>query len=664
MLYGKGILRSAVVLALLLVVSSVIADTVETNGNVKLNDVVVTGTKTPEKLKNAVDQMILVTGNDIRKMGASNMEEVLRNINGVNLTTHSGTYVQMNGMSGDYVKILVDGIPISSKSLRGTPLESIAISEIKRIEIVKGAGSCLYGSDAIGGVINIITKKGVSSGSLRGTYDGRLYSNEHWGSWLNFSGSTGKLGFRLQGGMERDNGRTKTDEAAFKIKTYYTVPEKRKGNGRLDLFYRGIKDWKLDFSAAYMGYESFSGYTSSTSLLGPAASEKKYEVIDTRGDLSLRFDGKIAPKLSVNGYFSGRYFEHKFNELEVAYGVSNTYSTADYVDLEGEARFHWRPDRAQHITAGFNFLNEKIDSEVVTGERKRSSFAAFVQDKLQLGSGERFFLVGGVRFTHNEEYGNDLSPRIGLRYRPGRAVSLRLSYGHGFKAPTFKENYFVFFHSGGVGGSAMFLLFGNPDLKPERSRSLNFSVSCEPSKAVQTTVTGYYNKLHNLITSIVTDPDPGTYLGKDYGYIREYVNKENAYTTGFEADVKVKPVKGIQLSLGYSFLIAKYKEDGSSYTDLELRSKHSVKANLLIRPWSSTTINLNGVWNEGQLVDGSSGEYGPDFFILGLTVRHHFSRSLEVYGGVKNLLNNRESYFGLDDGFTAYAGVRIRLGFL
>ena len=305
---------------------------------------------------------------------------------------------------------------------------------------------------------------------------------------------------------------------------------------------------------------------------------------------------------------------------------------------------------------GINILREQAENDDIGGSQERIHSALFLQDKINIKGKDKFFLVPGVRFTYNDSYGLNVTPKLSIRYNISKLLFASASYGGGYKVPTFKQMYYSFFHT----APENFWLHGNPDLRPEKSQSVDFSTTFKPIGCVEVSGRAHYSKLHNLITSVIIDTNSGVYEGNEYIYQRRYENKDEAYITGVDFSLKLIDWYNLTFSASYAYTIAReYSEDAAAYVDIEGKSPQSVRFLLrysLMR-WK-TIFNFNLTWNDRQLIDRDEDEYCESYLMLNIGIRQPIYKYFEIYGGIKNLLNNQESYYGLYDGRTYYIGAK------
>jgi len=343
---------------------------------------------------------------------------------------------------------------------------------------------------------------------------------------------------------------------------------------------------------------------------------------------------------------------------------SSTGTHSNSFDVENDVRLHWKPNKINDITFGANVDLESMSGTSFEKRKYALESALFAQDSISLFDAKLTLVPGGrLDFSPPLQKGSVLfmaTPKLGVKYNPTEKTALRLSYGMGYKIPTLKEKYWIFKHSYAP-GAGNFILYGNPNLVPEKSHSFNIGVEQNVKNLFKVSVGGYFNYILDLIDSVVTD-------GVSSPQIREYRNVDKAMTYG--GDILISSdMDRLNVKVGYAYTGAKFfDKDNGRWEDLALRVPHRLTAHVAYRiPVIETTAALNVQWNSPQLLTAKSGYYTPDYFMVGFDVSKKFlDEKLEVYAGLDNMLNNvhfikgsnnetQEYYYGLAEGI----GVRV-----
>ncbi|MDR1957090.1 MAG: TonB-dependent receptor [Treponema sp.] len=630
---------------------------------------VVTGAKVAQDIEETVEAVEVVTKEAIEAMGAKTVAEVMENIPGVVIFDHPQATVMMQGFEGAYVKVLIDGIEISGDVGGATPVSMLPVSDIERIEIIRGASSVLYGSDAMGGVINIITKKpepGKFSAQIRQEFASNL---RYYGE--GYLGYRNKLfGLSLGGSFDSDDGKiVQQRNSRRQMIDLYEVAAARLGS------LRGNAAWyhpggELEVYGSWMH-----------SLIQVSADiENGYDFINHKIEGGIKEAYHLSDFALVDGFFSFRQLDYHADRNNYSHHTSSAYADSLFRDIEGEVRFSWEPAISHALLFGINAQREALESDSFAAEKSIIMASVFVQDTWNIGGADRLRVVPGLRFDYRppndsgEEHIYKLSPKLSFRYDPTEELILRFSYGMGFKTPSLKQNYWFFFHPAPYN----FLITGNPNLKPETSHGFNLSADYSVTKQFTVTAASYFNYIFDLIDTIVVDENPGAALNQNgepqnYLYIYQYRNVGRAITAGGDLSLRFNSSR-FKAALSYNYTLAKeYDEAQETYIDLASRVPHQVSANgSYTIPVIETTAQVRANWNSPQLISYADKTYTPDYLMLTVRIaKTFFNEKLEVYGGIQNVLDNihfikstedqnQADYYGLRDGIIFNIGVNFK----
>jgi outer membrane receptor for ferrienterochelin and colicins len=637
---------------------------------------VVTGSKIAQDIGETVEAVEVVSAEDIADMGAKNVAEVLENVGGVVVFDHPQATVMMQGFDGAYVKILIDGLEIAGDTGGATQLNLIPVTDIERIEIVRGASSALYGSDALGGVINVITKKPEADKfSLKTTQE--IASNLRYYGEL-FAGYANKR-FSLSGSgsFDYDDGKMKTERVGSKTLSLYDMPSSRLGSARLagEAFWNGGEA------------ELFAGWSDSL-LKVSADTENGYDFGNRRIEGGATVKHAPGETLGLEGYIKYDSLKYKATRYAYMWDTTSPYADSLFQNVEGEARLDWEPNIEHSLLFGLNTKHESLDSDTFLDVKKSAHISAFVQDIWNIGALDRYRLTPGLRVdvplpqSGESAVPPSVTPKLAFRYDPSKSLILRASYGMGFKSPSLKERYWVFFHPSPYN----FLVEGNPELRPESSHGFNVSADYTVFEGFSASVSGYYNYVFDMISAEqVAGSSEGQAVGADgkvhnYIYIMRYRNIGKAMTAGGDFSLRLKK-KRVAASMSYSYGLAKeWNTTDDEWTDIVSRVPHRISASVLYTvPFVETDVSLRINWNSPQLAGAgmaatnTAATYTPDYFMVNLRVsKMLFNKHLEVYSGAKNLLDNinfinasdgksQRDYFGLRDGVIFYLGGTFRM---
>ncbi len=584
--------RLTVLLLVLNVISAVAQNGVWRSDSVQ--EVVVTGTGTRHLLKNAPVQTEVITQKMLRQYGGKSLEDILSGLTASFAFNEGdmGSQMQLNGLGNSYVLILIDGKRIHGDVGGENDLGLIDPHNIEKIEIVKGAQSALYGSDAIAGVINVITKKHTEKGvyidnSTRyGTHNDLRQHNSLVMTFGKFSSQTN---FQLQ----RSDGWQNTAEEYAEA----TVLTDSK-NKTVNMF----KNWQI---AERLTCQLMPGLE----LYAEGSIYKKNIIRPTNGrhpscdvyTYDLRYNNAAA---SIGGKWllgNNRQQKSSSQQPEIitldidwnrhAYYYDYTAKHYDYVLLEGEeygdqngewfsvamlpgqSKLQSDQQRLMAQLKGIvnmpygNTLNAgaeyrydylKAPERTASGTADDWTAALYVQDEWT--AADWLNVTAGLRLVDNASFGLHLTPKVSAMLSAGD-FRFRLGWSQGFKTPTVKELYYRYLH---LMGSSTFFSLGNTKLNPQTSNYYSANVEYR-GRRFTATVTGYVNKLDNMI-ALVNVPESEIPAGVTTAYMgdgstkvqaRMYKNMDDARTCGLDVTLSYRVMKGLTLNAAYSYLDTK-----------------------------------------------------------------------------------------------------------
>ncbi len=554
--------------------------------------VVVTGSRTERPLGEAPVATEVISREQIAESGARDLAELLEDRAGLYLPrTVTGAGPQLQGLPSDYTLILVDGVRVPGRVNGVIDLGRFASENIERVEIVRGAGSALYGSDAIAGVINIITRKADRPLELTGSASLGPYGR------MDVTGGVGteQRGWsaRVSGGRHASDGYdlnpsdAATTQSAFE---QYDVAQRSEiiaGHG-----------FKIGSTTEYVRRDR-QGVD-----LGAGGA-----VFD-RNNLTQTVQVGLTPEL--------RFGENKL-ALRGSYGAFRDefeldQRLSDALDERQDTREQLVQLGAQldtllatHLlTAGAEGSFETLSTERLNARGERSRLGLYAQDEWTLLEGPLLVFLPGVRLDVDSQFGVAPTPRAALRFDPVEEVTLRASYGWGFKAPDFRELYLLFENP-----SAGYLVEGNTELSPERSQNIGASVEVRPHRSVWLSLQGFYNFLEDRIDTVLT---PATDVGPQRF---RYRNVSSAISRGVMASLSVSPLAGLKLDLGYELTDARTTGGG----DRRLSGLPAQRATAGLR-YRAPSIGFETTWRGSfvgtrpfyQDVDGDGDEEQRDAY--------------------------------------------------
>jgi len=484
----------------------------------QLNEVVITATRTAKDPRDVTQSVSVITNEEIRKTGATDVATAIQNVTGVHIsgygTPGSVASLSIRGAYSAQILVLLNGIRMNSSRDGGFDLSLIPVSveDIERIEIVRGPASALYGSDAVGGVINIITKKpSVDQSMIKGAVGSHGYDD----IFLNHSARQGEWYYSLSGERETSNGYRLNSDLYQRVY-----------GGRIG--YDFSKTSSVEFTAHYL--ENEVGSPGSTVFgITPHARQQERNTV-----FGAAYNGKLAQSLDLklSGYRKqDDLFFNDFSTIDFGTGfpTSNRYETRSD---GGEAQLSWLVTSWNQLTAGYELRRDYLQSKdpVTISSHSASLKAYYIQDEISIG--EPLIVVLGGRHDDHSVFGEKFSPKISGRYYiKSTETILRASYGKSFRAPTFNDLYFN--TSWAV---------GNPDLLPESAREYEAGVEQKIGKDAVVKVTGFDRKVKDLIQWNWWDFFP-----------MQVQNIGRVRIRGMETEASYRAAETISLSVNYTY---------------------------------------------------------------------------------------------------------------
>jgi len=620
-----------------------------------LNPVVVTGSGHHQRLKSTATPVRVLSSQEIHEQGITTFDGALtRMMPQASMAPSSmGSFLRLNGLGNKYILILINGQKLSGDISNNVDLNRINMSRVKRIEVLDGAASSLYGSDAIAGVINIITDQptqdfiSVTSdtrvsghGVLTESVGLDIYKNG-FGSYTSFS---------------------------------YDKADSYRNN---DLEYKKGSDTEtqVSISPLFTGYRSnilgqkFT-YAPSQHLALNAGLDYSYKITDRPGtredvtggtDYEMRYKGfrwniggiyKFTSKNSLQADFVVDRFRYG-KEYDVE---TDIYKKGDYVQskkqrmMEGQLKAILSLTTNSTTIFGANWRKDYLTASSGNIDQHVYSLAAYAQHEMKFL--KDFTATLGLRLTHHETFNQHLTPKATLMYAPGN-FRFRVTYSAGFRAPGLDELYYHYFS---VNRGKAQISFGNQDLKPEKSNY--FSLNAEyRTQTIAVSVTGYLNRINDMVVkqNVNIDDASRKMLMAEFPEMTQdqadkmvsyalYKNSDKGDVKGVHVNVSANVLRDLNLSANYVYTYARTCS-GEEWTVLERSIRHAatIAANYH-HSWGKygLNVNLNGRLQSKTYYTGSY-EDAPGFGVWNLHTTHSFNllkwAYLEPSIGVDNIFD-------------------------
>jgi len=516
---------------------------------VQLKDVVVTGQYQAQSVKQSVYRVRTINSEHIQLRGATDVLGVLSNELGIrfsNDATLGETDVELMGMSGQSVKVLLDGVPLVDRGSTRQSLSQVDINSIERIEIVEGPMSVVYGTDALAGVINIITKKQADNltvtarvqeetvGTEYKPFNGKGLHNEHLGlQW-------GHGGWFANGSYTRNDFGGWQGSYTGRKKEWHPKDQSFAG-GMLGY---GNNKWEVWYRLDYL-HENIQNLGDINT--GNYRSTDQY-FYTNRYTHQAQAAWKPAARLSVNGALSYQDYRRRTQTLIKDFRTGTSTLSEDegaqdvskFNTLFFRGTVQYKVSDRLALQPGLEIKRDASSGQRIEGSPVISDYALFASAEIKPVSWLN--IRPGLRFIHNSVYdAPPVIPSVNTKLALGKDVDLRLSYARGFRAPALRELYFYFF-------DASHSIKGNPNLEAEYSHSVNSSLSWQAVHKSKLryaiALSGFYNDFSNLIDIGYDAADPS---------VSTYININKFRTTGGMLEHTVQ-WNNLQASVGFLYV--------------------------------------------------------------------------------------------------------------
>lgn len=633
-----------------------------TESYINLGQVVITGTGTHRRMSNSPVPIQVITAKDLGNANVTSLEDALVKLtpNVTTMTNGMGTTLSLNGMNEDYMLLLENG-----KRLTGDDRYTrINIGNVKRIEILSGAASALYGSDAIGGVINIITDDAKNTVNVSNythyTSKGRFSEN------INADINSGKFSsYTSYQRREADNWQVNdTDENGYKtgrpmstgfISDNISQRFAYNATDRLSFYVRGN----------YYNYNTRRPETATYFKKGKKKDEDGKPIYEetqayTYNMLHDTYTYGAGAKYMINksAYIDADFFADNYTSKYDYFLKSGDFERGDK-ETRKKTRYYnatvkgiFKPNSWNKVSTGIEYINENFSSESDNISFKNMyTFALFAQDEITILRDLQ--AVVGVRYLYNENFKNYATPNVALMYKIDH-FNFRASYATGYRAPTLSQLYAT-----DEAKTASRYTIGNPNLKPEKSNffSLNGEYTCSRFSIA---ATGFYNDIKDMINYRVLSDEEIQQMGlgelhEQFSTIRQRDNVDRSKIKGISVNANFYLGAGLTLGGGYIYTDTEAKtleHDSKTNKDVVVITPvdKSVKnaANVHVRwdhDWNNYHLNVNLSGHiQGERYSSTYG-YAPKYQQWDLNTRHTFNLDafiLEPGIGIENIFNKRD----------------------
>lgn len=653
------------------------------------DEVVVTATRTENDVKKVPASTQVITQEDIKRGGATSVRNALSmyaNIFQKSKVRGGGHDIIIRGMETKHSLVMVNGRRISNEADanglgNAMSLDRININDVEKIEIVRGPSSALYGSEAMGGVLNIITKPSKEQTLLTGL-EHTSEDTSHW--WHADTGRIGNFSMTLDARFNKIN-RSMLDTATesdpygtaqtYNASLNYYVNDHSYVNAYMDYYSQHLKTDTGTPTMKPITLTTSRGMSLSGQAMLEGTGSKAYK----QKNYGISWNGKTDKNdWQIQAYMSKFNWSTTSNTKvlgsippagpdwmkDMFNGMLQKKNTYDFNHDEHnmwaiEGRDSLRVNDHHRVTFGAEYVKDKVAGTGLgsngdgvhsitengktksSSEKTLSSYAAYLQDEIEYG---KWFIVPAIRYDHHSAYGSHTSPKIGVTYNATDHFRIKANYGDGFKAPSVSQLYYDLDMEMGRGNWVH--LTGNPNLKPEKSKSWDLGVEAEFGKGYGS-LTYFDNDVDNLITSIPKGKDSNGHN------LHRYENVNKARIKGLENTLGYRFNDTLEFKVTSTLLDAK---DTSAGKDLTQRARLSQIYQLIYDDHKDTGWSAV-LWNQldYKFVTGKAWESGESvkksYSLTNFSLTRKVNKDTRVYGSVQNIFDKKDEDCDLDGRF-------------
>ncbi|MDV3749907.1 TonB-dependent receptor plug domain-containing protein [Elizabethkingia anophelis] len=643
----------------------------------EIEEVVVSGNTFEQKVKEVPIPIKVIDKKQIQQSGSVRLSDILAEQTGLIITPNHGTSLQMQGMTGEYTLILINGEPLVGRTAGTLDLSRITVNNIKRIEIIKGPSSSLYGSDALAGVVNIITETATKdSGSLSLRYG--TNTNIDFGGDINIrrdkfsvnlsANRYSSEGYSLNSGAD-SYGKTVNPFENFTYSTNINfIPNSK---------------WKFGLYARYYYDDQDGKMLSQGQKVDGYSKNKDYNIAP---QATWTPNDKVASRLRL--YMSASKNDSKYTFVDNGQLLDETFFRERYVKAENFTDIKW--SKKWQTTLGAGIIYQDIEANRYNERKSSNQFYGLGQIAYTPMQG--WNIQAGFRYDNNSVFGSQFSPKLATDIQVFKFLSIQASAGRGFKAPDFRQLYLNFTNNlvgysvlgtqevgvelakmiaQGIVKQENVLIDPSKvsELKPESSWAYNLGATLKPAKGVVAKVNIFRNDIDNLIQTVPI-------ARKENGQsVFSYQNFNKVFTQGIETELSVSFLNNFTLAGGYQYLEAKDKDvldrikagqlggnndrgnyiilGPGDYYGIPGRSKHTFNAKLFYEDKNGWFFNVRGIYRgeygfadtDGNGIINNKSEMAPGYFLLNASLGKKIFKNYHVSIGSDNITNFKNIQF-------------------
>lgn len=645
-----------------------------------LDTMVVTATRTAMTVKETPSTVEIVDSKKLEQTQAKTLHDALKGALGVNVFNdfQGRSNVSIRGSESRHVLIMVDGKRLGGEaaynSANAWDVDRIRMEDVERVEIIRGPAGALYGSDAMGGVINVITKTpdkttadinyeyGWYEDGKGAGYKGNLY----------LQGAEGNYSYKINAGLNKNRPYLDPKGSGDSMNFYG-----KQQPLSLNVGYKFDNGNELSVDFSKIKEDNQKSTTSTTVMVPGKVWQDKVQTIyndNKRTDYAITYKGSDDKQdWMFRAYKSvfDKHYTNQNNTRMTMMGKPGAWKLQDPKHdtvkrtlsvIEGKDTFNLSDKNK--LTAGFEYRKDESEgtrlkkpNTSLSGSSARDAFdkadinymAAYVQDEFR--PNDKWLIIPSVRFDHSDQFSNKLTSNLAATYNAADDVRIKAAIGQGYKTPTVNDLYIFWEMYAANRGSKGQFYVGNPDLKPEKSLSYELSVEKDWGDRSTVHLGLFRNEVKDLIstrwTGEYTEQHPDIYPGVTGDMIMAYENIPEATLQGVELYGSHRIGKDIYLNAGYTFLDAKDKTNGTRLKD---RAKHQVTFGVSYQPeniyaWDLSfdlVSNIGYYFNNGDKSTMGNFVYETkDFTIANIMASRHLNKDTKIYLGIDNISNHQ-----------------------
>ena len=573
---------------------------------VELGQVVVTATRTEIEISDVPQSLSVITKEEIMNSPDRTIPEVIQRAAGVLITNNgpigSLTSANIRGSEAGQVLIMIDGRRINDAQNAQFDLSNLPLTkdEIERIEVLRGGASALYGADAMGGVINIITKAPTQEPYARvsssfGRFGTQEYSLSH--RW-----KPGPLGYSLFASRTRSDGyRPNSDYDSWVLggELYYDLP------------------WKGELKVSARNTQKEIGVPGTITFSDPDDRQK-----DNLTQLDLNYRDKIGSTVALNFRGWQNISRQTFDPGTQGPNSGPSFLHKNY-ETGGDLQVNSAIGKAHLLTGGLEAIGDRIDSDA-TGIHEATRGALYLQDEIEIA--RTLTATLGLRYDYHSTYQDQINPRAGLLLRLPKEIRIRASVARSYRAPTFNDLYWP----------ADAFVAGNPSLQPEKAWSYELGGEKKFGDLAILKIAVFYRDVTDLIRWA-----PGT------DFVWRPSNVQTAHIWGGETEMVFYPWKGLAIPLNYSYLDPRDESTGEPITN---KPKHIVNAGVEYVTAFGLKSSLKGRYV--QFYVNNTSTLNRDYFVLDGRLAYEFKIYQKFKGeGFVSLTNALNRDYQINEGY-------------